>query len=280
MRWLVFFSLLPLWLMAKNPTLLVFMRPDTCPWCGKLEEEILSQKAFQKNIEGKIDVQRCTSLEMEDQFHITEVPTLILLSSKGEEITRLGYDPLTPEAFAEHLLKICSIYVAIESEMENMQQLTLEQLKMLYQKVSAIPCNQWKEKVLEYGLQKDRGVFFLTEKYTMLKAAQSKKAHDVRLQILERDKKALFPLAIIDSQHRFQSNEPISSVIKPLKRYIKKTEEKDNVWRAHLFIAQYLIREEQWEEALKHATMAEEMAPDAEKKQAEDTLIYLKGKTQ
>ncbi|MBS0616138.1 MAG: hypothetical protein JSR58_06270 [Verrucomicrobia bacterium] len=275
MRVLVFFALLPFVLWAKNPTLMVFMRPETCPWCGKFEEEILSQKAFQQNVEGKIDITRSTTLEMEERYQITEVPSLILLSATGDEITRLSYLPLTPEAFADHLLKICALQVEIDQLTEK----SADQLKELYNTVSLLSCEKWKAKVLECGIQKDTGIFFLLEKYAALKAVHSKKAHSIREQILQRQiRGAELQLAIIDAQERLNHNEPISSVIKPLKRYIDKfgEKEKNEVWRAHLFISQYLIRGEKWDEALKHAEMAHKMAPEAEKKQAQTTLNFLK----
>ncbi len=281
MRKLLFFALLPLLLMGSSPTLMVFMRPDTCPWCGKFEEEILSKTAFQESVNGKIIIQRSTSLELEDKFNITEVPTLVLLSGEGEEITRLGYIPLSPEGFAEHLLKICVSYVALKSEMENMSNLDSQQLQTLYHKVTAIPCDQWKIKVLEVGLEKDSGIVFLLERYASLKKNNHfKKAHGVREQILERNKGARLQIAIIDAETRFSNNQPIASVIKPLTRYIDKfgEQEKEHVWRAHLFLAQYLIRGEQFEEAMKHAIAALKMAPEIEKKQVEATITYLKEK--
>ena len=280
MRKLLYFALFPLLLLAQSPTLMVFMRPDTCPWCGKFEEEILSQKAFQESVNGKIVIQRSSSLELEDKFNITEVPTLVLINGEGEEITRLGYSPLSPEGFAEHLLKICASYVALKSEMENLNNLEPEQLQILYHKVSAIPHDHWKAQILEVGLAKDTGILFLLEKYATLKNNHSKKAHEVREQILERDKGARLQIAIIDAEARFSNNQPIASVIKPLTRYIDKLgeQEKEHVWRAHLFVAQYLIRGEQFEEALKHATMALKMAPEIEKQQIEATITYLKEK--
>ena len=280
MRKLLFFALLPLFLMGSSPTLMVFMRPDTCPWCGKFEEEILSKTAFQESVQGKIIIQRSTSLELEDKFNITEVPTLVLLSSEGEEITRLGYIPLSPEGFAEHLLKICAGYIALKPEMENLNNLDSQKLQTLYQKLMAIPCDPWKARVLEAGLAKDAGVFFLLEKYASLKNNHSKKAHEIREQILERDKGARLQIAVIDTEARFTNNQPISSVIKPLTRYIEKfgEQEKEHMWRAHLFLAQYLIRGEQFEEALKHATAALKLAPEMDKQQIEATITYLKEK--
>ncbi len=250
MRKLLFFALLPLFLLGGSPTLMVFMRPDTCPWCGKFEEEILSQKSFQESVEGKIVIQRSSSLELEDKFNITEVPTLVMLSSEGEEITRLGYIPLSPEGFAEHLLKICASYAALQSEMENLANLDAKQMEMLYHKVAAIPCDKWKTKILEVGLAQDSGIFFLLEKYAVLKNDHSKKAHEVREKILERDKDhaqgARLQIAIIDAEARLSNNQPISSVIKPLKRYIDKfgEQEKEHLWRAHFSLPQYLIRGE------------------------------------
>jgi protein disulfide-isomerase len=92
--------------------LMNFSGSDWCGWCIKLDNEILSQPAFQAYAEQNVvsvmlDFPRRTRQEpavkeqnerMMRHFGVRGFPTLLLFSPEGELMARLGYEPGGPEA--------------------------------------------------------------------------------------------------------------------------------------------------------------------------------------
>lgn len=107
---------------AKAEKKMVFMnftRSDWCPFCIKLDKEILSQPEFEKFADArlvllKIDFPRRTPLppqfkkqndDLAMQYKIEEFPALIILNSDGKTVGRLGYMEGGPSAMIAALNK-------------------------------------------------------------------------------------------------------------------------------------------------------------------------------
>ncbi len=100
-----------------KPMLLFFTGSDWCPWCVKLVNQVLSKPAFKAYADKelvlvKFDTTRKTPVEAKQAAHNKEIgmkykiqglPTIILLSAKGDELGQTGYQDLSPEAYVEHL---------------------------------------------------------------------------------------------------------------------------------------------------------------------------------
>ncbi|MEI6492859.1 MAG: thioredoxin family protein [Verrucomicrobiota bacterium] len=99
---------------TNKPVLLDFTGSDWCGWCIKLDKETFAQPEFQKFAEKNLvlvtvdfpnnkpqsaDVKKQNE-ELQKKFGVDGFPTLVLLDSKGKEITRnVGYLAGGPKAF-------------------------------------------------------------------------------------------------------------------------------------------------------------------------------------
>jgi protein disulfide-isomerase len=99
---------------TNKPVLLDFTGSDWCGWCIKLDKETFAQPEFQKFAEKNLvlvtvdfpnnkpqsaDVKKQNE-ELQKKFSVDGFPTLVLLDSKGKEITRnVGYLAGGPKAF-------------------------------------------------------------------------------------------------------------------------------------------------------------------------------------
>jgi protein disulfide-isomerase len=109
---------------TNKPMLLDFSGSDWCIWCKRLDSEVFSKSAFKAYAKDhlilvNLDFPQFTSqsneLKKQNQqlaqtYQIRGFPTVILLSSQGEEIARTGYQPGGPEKYIEHLEDIINGY--------------------------------------------------------------------------------------------------------------------------------------------------------------------------
>ena len=105
---------------TNKPMLLNFSGSDWCIWCKRLNKEVLSKSAFEEYAKSNlvlvsVDFPQFTSQrddlknqnqELAQTYKIKGFPTVVLLSSEGEEIGRTGYQPGGPEKYIEHLKSI------------------------------------------------------------------------------------------------------------------------------------------------------------------------------
>ena len=99
---------------------LLFTGTDWCPWCQRLEKEILSTTAFNDYARDnlflvKLDFPRRSpqppdlkkqNQMLEEKFGIKGYPTVIVINAEGHFLGKLGYQPGGPEAFLEELRKL------------------------------------------------------------------------------------------------------------------------------------------------------------------------------
>jgi thioredoxin-related protein len=88
-----------------KPLLLDFTGSDWCPWCIKLDKEILSTPEFVKYAHEKLilvkvdfpqskpqsDEVKTQNRSLSEKFHVEGFPTLILLKPNGEFLAQSGY---------------------------------------------------------------------------------------------------------------------------------------------------------------------------------------------
>lgn len=93
---------------AGNKVLVAYFRgSDWCPWCQKLEKEVLHTQAFEEWASQNIvllDVDMPTERTrqspsirgqnegLKDRYNVARTPTFVFLSPAGDEIDRCGYD--------------------------------------------------------------------------------------------------------------------------------------------------------------------------------------------
>jgi protein disulfide-isomerase len=99
------------------PIYAYFTGSDWCPWCKKMDGEILSQAAFadfaktdlvlfladfpmRKQLPGRLAEQ---NQRLARKYGVKAFPTVLLLAADGKELARTGYKPGGAAAYVEHL---------------------------------------------------------------------------------------------------------------------------------------------------------------------------------
>ncbi len=285
----------------ENKLLLIaFLGTPWCPWSEKIETDVLSEHEFVSRVSRDFVMVSLTLkeeegdlLSLKDSFGVEELPTLIVANALGKEITRVGFLPKTPEAFARHLTKIKRDFTEVKQvvETEDLSIFSAKELKRLYLKAKNQGFSSLKDKLFLAGLQVDKGLFFLLEQYRNLaeKGKQgSREGAAVRKKICKLDPKneqgGFRSLALLDfeslSQKRLVKKKHINAALKPIINYVKKfgKEDSENLWRMELLIAQFLYRKSRVKDALLHAKSAYNHAPEENKGEIIDTISYLETK--
>lgn len=100
-------------LTEKKLTLIDFTGSDWCPPCMRLRKEVFSQPEFAKYAKENLvlleadfprrkqisGAQQAANESLARRFGIEAFPTIVVLSSQGKEVGRLGYTPGGPQAF-------------------------------------------------------------------------------------------------------------------------------------------------------------------------------------
>ncbi len=106
----------------KKIALVDFTGSDWCVWCVRLDKEIFSKKEFKDYAKEnlvliEVDFPQLKPLpkkrqernnELAKEYKIEGYPTVVVLSSEGKEIGRLGYMEGGPEAFVTALKELAA----------------------------------------------------------------------------------------------------------------------------------------------------------------------------
>lgn len=103
---------------TNKPILLLFTGSDWCPYCIKLDREVFEKPEFSKLAGDKfifvlLDQPKrqsqpaelsATITQLQQKYHITGLPTVVLIDSSERVISELGYQAGGPTAYAKTLL--------------------------------------------------------------------------------------------------------------------------------------------------------------------------------
>ncbi len=282
----------------KKMCLLVFFKgSDWCKWSQKLSKEIVEDPGFINEIKNsfvfveidypsKVQQNQDTILRYESlktKYNV-DVPSLVLLNSDQNVISKLSYLPINPQEYALYLKKIVDDFHLIEKSLQrNSSQYELEKL---YEKAKMLGCNYLQDQIFAKGLEEDMGSYFLLEKYcTLLERNQIDESvsKEIRKEIEIRDPKnqrgSLYRLALLDFQFLAQQKQQNpQTVIEPLLNYVKDFGEEDSehVWRIEMMISQYLFTKNAFKQSLEHARASYKAAPEIVRKEIADSIQYIR----
>jgi protein disulfide-isomerase len=225
-----------------------------------------------------------------ERYAIEESPTLLLLTADAEEMTRVGFLPLSPSAYAAHLIQLCIDFQWMARIMETgeFRALAIQELESLYTTAKRLKCKKYMEALLQEGGEREGGGFFLLERYeTLLEHSKLKnpKVQELRAKIVKSDpdnaKGRQLHLAVLEFHalaSRIKKKHHPAAAIVPLLEYVRKFGKKDgdHLWRVELMIAQYLFSKDQTALAIEHAQSSYELAPESFKKEIASSIDYLK----
>lgn len=227
-----------------------------CPWSQELREDVWETPSFQALLTA-------AGIKKEEQVasNEPETPMLVLMSSQGEEVGRLGFLVIPTEKYVSLFQEMLSIHE------QNIDKLDLKQLLGYYRKCQVLNMKTCEEKILKAGLALDSGTDFLLEQYAKLAKKQPKEAKKIKAEIRVRKPNSPeieWQLALLAFQTRIEKMKEVDDIVKPLKSYLSRysDQDKDNRWRCHLILAEFYKDKNIIDQAKIHAQFAMIDAPE------------------
>ncbi len=264
--------------------LFFFMGSEEHPWSRKLSEEVLTKPEFTETLKEELTlIPIVCSDELEERYKVREFPTLVLVDSTGEVIYKTSYLPLEAKSFALHFKKVLKDYRELKSALSCVETLQEEEMEGLYMKAKALGGSS--QEILDKALKKRETPFFLLEQYAELWRTRKRTDPEIaamRKKIEQSDpknfKSTQLHLALIEFKAlsvKLKKKEDPLNPIRPLMAYLQKVDDPENAWTIEMVIAQYLMRKNRIKEALAHAEVSRDLAPDFAKAELSETVHYL-----
>lgn len=274
---------------TSKPILLFFTGSDWCSWCHKLEAETLNTQEFadvagDKFIFVTLDfpsnpkLQKAQNQELKKKYGVVGFPTIVIVDSKGQKIGQVGYEEgVIGKRYGELLMKMVNEYSGYKQKLSSLESQNFSGLELitLYEKAQEFGLFNDIHKIMSFGLQSDQKQFFLIERYRALAdegKMDSKEAINLKKQLFDADASnenfIHYHVAIIDFETLScladSHKKPPEYTITPLIEYINKfgAQDKKNLWRLHMIISQVYYDKNRKEEALHHAKLGKEAAPN------------------
>ncbi|WP_213318094.1 thioredoxin family protein [Chlamydiifrater volucris] len=284
--------------------LMFFSGSDWCGSCMKIKREVLSNPAFISKIQRpfvclEIDFPRHKNLDesirkqniaLKERFHVDEFPCMVLLTKEEREVFRvISFGNESGEGLADHLQHIMKSDEILQGAIPILHKLSLEELKECYDLAQELGRRDIIKNILSLGVKED-DYFFLSEQFRLLVECgkmDTEECIKLKKRLLSKDpkneKQTHFTVAIIEFQELAKrSKEGVrqdsSQVIAPLEAYLAQfgRQDKENVWRIEMMIAQFYSESDQWDSARKHAEVAYEFAPSSVRSHISQSLDYIK----
>lgn len=105
---------------SGKPIVMLFTGTDWCYWCKRLERDILQNPEFVNAVNDKfifvfLDFPRgspqnptlsAQNEQLANKFNVNSFPTIIILDSKGQFLSKPTYDRENPRSLADQLLRL------------------------------------------------------------------------------------------------------------------------------------------------------------------------------
>ncbi|MBY0528598.1 MAG: thioredoxin family protein [Rhabdochlamydiaceae bacterium] len=285
----------------KKPLVVAFLGDGWCPWSEKWAQEMLGKTEFVELLDGHAVLLHVAMAqdnpgrmsEIREKYQVYHCPQMIAYAKDGEEIGRIEYAPMDPKQYATQIFQLIGQFNEIRSYIDHPEETNdIEQLQRLYQNAQKLSSSFYKDKLLQLGLERDSGTFFLLEKYgTLIRQLKLKNplVQQMRKKVLERDPKNAhgthLSLAILEFEklsRALKSKESPDKAAIPLVSYLQKygKKDKENLWKVELMLAHFYFSKNRIDTALSHAKVSHERAPDAAKGEIADLIEYFSQKTQ
>jgi thioredoxin-related protein len=292
---------------TEKPMLIAFVGSDWCPWSQKLAREILEDPEFLSEMQKEMillwidfperlsisDERKIQNHELKERFGVTELPTLVLVGVDGKAITKFGFMPVEAKEMASQLKAAVGDCIMLKKTIGSEQFIKMggEEIKALYKKALEFGREDEKKTLMEAGLKTTEVTYFLMRQYEqLLEHAKLKEpeAQRLRKQIMQKDpgnhKGIHRELAILEfnalSKKLKKKDKPEKAIL-PLVEYVRNFGAKDleNIWRVEMMMAQFLYSKNHLPEALTHAKLSLDYAPEEYRIEVAQTFDFLTGKT-
>lgn len=279
----------------KLPLFLFFSGTDWCPWCKKLEKNVLSKSEFYKGLTDKyvfclvdfpmkdtIDPQQLKrNKALMQEYEVIGFPTIAIVDVDKGLITKIGYLSISPTEYREYVLEVTETFYSSDVALEDPSHLSEGDWERLSMNAKRLGSPYFQEKLQEKGIKSCPSPFFLIEKYERVlteKGPESKEALILKERIKKVDPtnvyKSHYKLAILEF-HVLTRTENLSPLkaISPLVEYISKFGNKTpDLWKLHFMIAHFLFSKNEVKTALLHAKLSFKLAPEKIRKELAETI--------
>lgn len=190
--------------------------------------------------------------ELRSRYAVDVFPMLILCDEMGEEVARFQDAPLSK------LCRVESEYIKLRDQFQrNGASLAV------FNEAQALGAVKLADRIMEQGL-KDENPAFLLERFAALVAKQegaSKEAQDIFKTLSAVDPHNEKGLLYRASLLAYQAEESE----RPLLNLLAHVDDNREIWKIHLLICEHLVEKNETAEALKHAKLCLDRAPESEK---------------
>ncbi|HEY5236171.1 MAG TPA: hypothetical protein VIJ14_08340, partial [Rhabdochlamydiaceae bacterium] len=134
MKKLILFILSGVSLLWSEPKVIGIFGGESCPWSKELREDIWETPSFQELLTS-------AGIKKEEQAasqNEPETPMLVLMSSQGEEIGRLGFLVIPTEKYVSLFQEMLSIHELCQNIDQKNDKLNLSQLLQFYRKCQVL----------------------------------------------------------------------------------------------------------------------------------------------
>ena len=259
MKKLIFLIFCGCGLLWSEPKVVGIFGGEACPWSKQLRQEVWESTTF-KELLASASIQK---VEQPASKNEVETPILVVYSSQGEEIGRLGFLVIPPEKYVSLFKEM----IAIHQLCQNPTSLNIGQLLQVYRKCQVLNMKTCEEKILQVGIAQDPGVDFLLEQYAKVCKTHQRQAHKIKAEIRKRQPNSSmieWQLALVTFQGKNEKKQGVNEVVKPLKKYLRRygDQDVDNRWKCHLILAEFYKDKSVMDKARFHAEKAIVDAPD------------------
>jgi hypothetical protein len=246
-------------LAESSPKVVGIFGGSACPWSKELRSQVWESSSFQTLLTAA-EIKKEEKAASQNEL---ETPLLILFSSQGEEIGRLGFLVIPAEKYVSLFKEMLSIHELCQ----NPAKLNVDQLLQFYRKCQVLNMKACEEKILQAGIAQDTGTDFLLEQYAKVCKKHHKEAQRLKAEIRARkpDCAAVeWQLALLSFQGKIEKMRDVNDIVKPLKKYLRRygDQDKNNRWRCHLILAEFYKDKNIIDKARFHAEQAMADAPD------------------
>jgi protein disulfide-isomerase len=276
--------------------IVAFLGDGWCPWAEKIKNEVLNAPEFLNSLKG---VALCAAVgldeeesehnrEMRDIFHIDQSPTIVLFDYSQEEIARLGFLPLSAKDFAAQVLELAQNFEEVISFLKNPKSVgSEERIAQLYLNAKKLSSKSYLDQIMQIGLKKEKGSFFILEKYAQVlekSKFKSEAVQKLRKELIDKDPDnqmgTQLKMAVLEFQKlgaKVKGKRSIYKAVSPLVGYAEKfgKGDRENLWKVEMMIAQFFFTKNEREQALIHAKASLQAAPENVKAEVKDLVDYI-----
>ncbi|MBS0653609.1 MAG: thioredoxin family protein [Verrucomicrobia bacterium] len=275
-----------------------FLGDAWCPWAEKLKGDVLNSPQFLNSLKG---IAHCAAVSLDEEdsehnkqmreiFHIEQSPTIVLFDYSQEEIARLGFLPLSAKDYAVQVLELAQHFEEVIAFLKSPKSVSSEeQMAQLYAHAKKLSSQSYRDQILQIGLKKEKGSFFILEKYAGLLEKfkfKSETVQKTRKELIDKDPDnkmgTQLKMAILEFQKlgtKVKSKRSIYKAVSPLVHYVEKfgKDDQENLWKVEMMIAQFFFTKNEREQALAHAQASLQAAPEKVKGEVKDVVDYITG---